>query len=132
MKRAFVFLVVAPVSVFFTVLLLWVVAAGTRSLDFACAVAAVLSILTLPMAAISWTTDEFLVRAVPVSLRAYLTAIVGATAAMGELLAVFNSLFPTSIVMTLAIGGAVVMGACSLLSHDYGGQQGTSIEPAIA
>ena len=132
MKRAFVFLVVAPVSVFFTVLLLWVVAAGTRSLDFACVVAVVLSILTLPMSAICWTTDEFLVRAFPVSLRAYLTAIVGATAAMGELLAVFNSLFPTSIVMTLAIGGAVVMAACSLLSDDYCGQQGNSIEPVVA
>jgi hypothetical protein len=32
--------------------------------------------------------------------------------------------------MPFAIGGAAVMGACSLLSHDYNGQPGPSIVPA--
>jgi hypothetical protein len=132
MKRAFVFLVLAPATVFFTALLIWVVAAGTRYLDFGCVVAAGLSILTLPMSAISWTTDEFLVRAFPISLRVYLIAIVGATAATAEILAVFSSLFPASIVMTLAIAGAIVMAACSLLSNDYGERRGHRLEPAGA
>jgi hypothetical protein len=62
MKRAFVFLVLAPVTVFFAVLLTWVVATGTDSLDFGCLVAGVPSIFALPMSAISWTADEFLAR----------------------------------------------------------------------
>ena len=132
MKRAFVFLVLAPVTVFFAVLLIWVAAAGTRSLDFACLVAAGLSVLTLPMSAISWISDEFLVRAFPISLRVYLVAMVGATAATAETLAVLSSLFPTSIVMALAVGGAIVMAACSLLSNDYNGRQQECLEPASA
>jgi hypothetical protein len=131
MKRAFVFLVLAPVSVFFMVLLICVAVAGTRSLDFAYFGAGVLSILTLPVSAITGAIDGFLVRACPISSRVYLTAIVGATIAMGAL-AVFSSLLPPSIVMMLAIGGAVVMGACSLLSHDYSGRQRYFIEPVSA
>ncbi|MEH2529620.1 hypothetical protein V1277_004002 [Bradyrhizobium sp. AZCC 1588] len=132
MKRAFVFLVLAPVTVFFAALMIWVAADGPRHLDFACVVAVVLSILTLPMSAISWISDEFLVSAFPVSLRVYLIAMVGATAATAETLAVFSSLFPPSIVMTLAIGGAIVTAACSLLSNDYGGRQGHRFEQAGA
>ncbi|MCA6115733.1 hypothetical protein J6524_12640 [Bradyrhizobium sp. WSM 1738] len=132
MKRAFVFLVLAPVTVFFAALMIWVATAGPRDLDFACVVAVVLSILTLPMSAISWISDEFLVRAFPISLRVYLIAMVGATAATAEILAVFSSLFPPSIVMALATGGAIVMAACSLLSHDYSGGQRRCLEPARA
>jgi hypothetical protein len=132
MKRAFVFLVLAPVSVFFTVLLMCAAAAGTRSLDFACLVAVVLSVLSLPMSAISAAVDGFLAHAFPITLRVYLTAIVGATIATAVSLAVFSSLLPASIVMALALGGAIVMAGCSLLSHDYSGEQRHGLEPVGA
>lgn len=117
MKRAFVFLGLAPVSVFCTVLLMCV-NAGTKSLDFACVVGVVLAVLSLPMAAISAAIDGYLARAFPISLRALLVASVGATVATGETLAVFSSLLSPSIIMALALGAALVMAACSLLSHD--------------
>lgn len=129
MKRALVFLVLAPASVFFAVLSIGVAIAGTRSLDFAYAGAVALSILTLPMLAVAAAVDGFLARSCPIFSRVCLAAIVGATIATGET-AVFSSLLPPSIVMALAIGGAAVTGACSLLSHGYGGLPGPSIVPA--
>jgi hypothetical protein len=131
MKRAFVFLVVAPVSVFVTVFLFCVTIFGGESADFAALCAMVLAVVTLPTSAITGVIDGFLGRAVPIPSRVFLTAIAGATIATGEA-AVFISLLPQSIVMALAIGAAVVMGACSLLSHDYSGWQRFSIEPANA
>ena len=128
MKRAFVFLVLAPASVFVAVLLICLAVAGTRSLDFACFGALALSILTLPVSATAAAIDGFLARSCPISSRVYLIVIVGAAIATGEA-AVFSSLLPSSLVMALAIGGASVMGACSLLSHDYSGRPETAIEP---
>jgi len=131
MKRAFIFLVVAPVSVFCTVLLMCV-DAGMKSLDFVCVVGVVLAILSLPMAAISAAIDGYLARAVPVSLRASVIAGVGATIAAGETLAVFSSLLSPSIIMALAVGAALVAAACTLLSHDYGDRPRCGLEPAGA
>jgi hypothetical protein len=127
MKRAFVFLVLAPAFVFLTVLLLCLAVAGTKSLDFACFGAMVLSVLTLPMSATAAIIDGFLARACPISSRVYLIVIVGATIATAEA-AVFSSLLPSSLMMALAIGGASVMGACALLSHDYSGRPEVAIE----
>ena len=132
MKRAFVFLVLAPVTVFFAVLLIWIAATGTRSLDFGCLVAGVLSIFALPMSAVSWTADEFLARDFPIALRASLTAILGATAVTAEISAVFSTLFPSSIVTALATGGAIITAACSLLSNDYSGRRHECFDPASA
>ena len=132
MKRALVFLVAAPVMVFFAVLLMWVVLTGPQSLDFGCLVAAVLSIFALPMSVISWAADQFLARDFPISGRATLTAIVGAAAVTAEVSAAFSSLFPSSIVTAFAIGGAIVMAVCSLLSNDSRDRQGHRLEPAVA
>jgi hypothetical protein len=132
MKRAFVFLVLAPVTVFFAVLLTWVALTGPQSLDFGCLVAAVLAIFALPMSVISWIADEFLARDFPILPRASLTAIVGATAVTAELSVVFGSLFPSSIVMAVAAGGAIVMAAGSLLSNDYSGELRRELKPAGA
>jgi hypothetical protein len=132
MKRAFVFLVMAPLAVFFTVLLIWVAATGTRSLDFGCVVAAVLSMVALPMSVIGWTTDQFLFRAFPLPARMCLTAMIGATVAAAELLALFSSLLPPSIMTALAGGGAIVMAMCSLLSNDYSGEQRHGLAPVGA
>jgi hypothetical protein len=128
MKRAFVFLVLAPLSVFFTVLAICFAVAGTKSLDFVWFGAIALSVLTLPVSATAAVIDGILARTCPISSRVYLIVIVGAVIATGEA-AVFSSLLPPSFVMALAIGGASVMGACSLLSHDYGGRPQTAVEP---
>jgi hypothetical protein len=130
MKRAFVFLVVAPLSVFVMVLSC-VTIFGGKSVDLAALCAIVLAVVTLPASVTAGFADGYL-RILPISLRAYLTAMVGAAIATGEALVLFSSLLPPSIVLTLAVGGAVVMGACSLLSHDYGGRQRHSLEPVSA
>ena len=132
MKRAFVFLLLAPLSVFCAVLLMFTDAAGTQSLGFACMAGAVLAVLSLPMSAIAAAVDEYLAHAFPISLRVYLTAGVGAIVATGETLAVFSSLLSPSIIMALALGAALVMAACSLLSHEYGDRQRFGFEPAGA
>ena len=129
MKRAFVFLVLAPVAVFLTVLLICLAVAGTKYIGFAWFGATVLSILTLPMSATAAVIDGFLARTCPIASRVCLIVIVGATIATG-VAAVFSSLLPSSLMMALAIGGASVMGACSLLSHDYSGRPEAAIEPA--
>ncbi len=129
MKRAFVFLVLGlRVAISLTVLLICLAVAGTKSLDFAYFGAIALSILTLPISAAAAAVDGFLARSCPISSRVYLAAIVGATIATGEA-AVFSSLLPPSIVTALAIGGAAVMGACALMSHDYSGRPGTAMKP---
>jgi hypothetical protein len=128
MKRAFVFLVLAPVAVFLTVLLICLAMAGTKYFGFAWFGATALSILTLPMSATAAVIDGLLARTCPIASRVYLIVIVGAVIATGEA-AVFSSLLPSSIVMALAIGGASVMGACALLSHDYSGRPETATEP---
>ena len=128
MKRAFVFLVLAPVAVFLTVLLICLAVAGTKYFGFAWFGATALSILTLPMSATAAVIDGFLARTCPIASRVYLIVIVGATIATGEA-AVFSSLLPSSLMMALAIGGAILMGACSLLSHDYSGGTEAVIEP---
>ncbi|WP_157088493.1 hypothetical protein [Bradyrhizobium jicamae] len=131
MKRAFVFLVLAPASVFSTVVLTWIAVVDTRSLDFACLCGAVLAILTLPTSAITGAIDGFFVRACPFPSRACLTAIAGATVATAET-AVFSTLLSPTIVAMLALGSAVVAGACSLLSNDYSGRQRYFAEPISA
>ncbi len=131
MKRAFVFLLAAPVSVFVMVFLSCVALFGGKSADLAALCAMVLAVVTLPASVIAALADGYL-HILPISLRAYLTAMVGAAIATGEALVLFSSLLPPAIVLTLAIGGGLVMGACSLLSHDHSGRQRHSIEPANA
>ncbi len=128
MKRAFVFLVLAPVAVFLTILLICLAVAGTKYFGFAWFGATALSILTLPMSATAAVIDGFLARTCPISSRVYLSVIAGATIAIGEA-AVFSSLLSSSLMMALAIGGASLMAACSLLSHDYNGRPDVAAAP---
>lgn len=130
MKRAFVFLLLAPASLFCTVVLLCTDAGGTKSLGFAFVAGIVLAALSLPMSAITAAVDGYLAHAFPISLRVCLTASVGAIIATGELLVLFSSLLSPSIVMGLALGAALLSAACSLLSHDYDGRQQSGFEPA--
>lgn len=127
MKRALIFLLLAPNAVFLAVVSIGAIIAGTKSLDIVCLGAIALSLLAMPVSAVAAAIDGFLSRSCPVFSRVCLTAIVGATVATGEA-AVFSSLLPPSLVMALAIGGAAVTGACSLLSHDYSSQPVTAAE----
>jgi hypothetical protein len=124
MKRAFVFLLLAPISLFCMVLFFGTDATDTKSLGIACVVGMVLAVLSLPMAAIGAAVDGYLAPAVPVGLRACLTAGVGATVATAESLALFSTLLSPSILMAFTLGGALVSAASSLLSNDYSGRQG--------
>jgi hypothetical protein len=125
MKRVLVFLLLAPTLVAFTVWLM-IVPAGTGlgvDLSELCAVA--LFSFTFVVSAITWPIDGYLAGALPIPLRAPLTAIVGAGTAVGLALALASmmvsrwTMLPQSILLPFAIGGALGMGACSLLSNDY-------------
>jgi hypothetical protein len=127
MKRAVVFLVLGPASVF----LVWsICVAGARGPagGFVAFVGMLLFLFTLPVSALSASFDGYLARALPLPLRAPLTAIVGATIAGGLACALFSCLFPPSMLTWFGIGGAVCMGACSLLSHDYGGRRRPAVQ----
>ena len=105
MKRAFVFLVLAPVAVFLTVLLIGLAVAGTKYFGFAWFGATALSILTLPMSATAASHRWISGTHCPISSRACLIVIVGATIASVRP-CVFSSLCASSLMMALAIGAS--------------------------
>jgi hypothetical protein len=126
MKRAFLFLVLGPLSVFVTIFVMFVAVSGARSLGVAQCCAMVVAVLTLPVSAITGAVDGFIVPVLPIFFRAPLAALIGATIAWSLACVLTRGLFSPSMsiwweLMPFAIGGAVCMGACSLLSHDYGG-----------
>ncbi|HKU05199.1 MAG TPA: hypothetical protein VJR30_03950 [Bradyrhizobium sp.] len=122
MKRALVFLVAAPISVFVATFFLGA-AAGGKSPGFIPVVATAMAIVTLSVAMLAGTLDAFLVRALAITLRAPLVAAVGAIIASGLtsglVYVVFNHLLPQEPLAYVAIGGATCMGLCSLLANDY-------------
>lgn len=114
MNRSFVFLLLGPLSV---VLAAWV-AVGMPFESFAVSIAVLLFLLTFPVSAIVGILDGQLARAIPLLLRAPLTALVGATAAMVLPRALLGPL-PQDMSVPFGFGGAFCMGLCSLLAHDY-------------
>jgi phosphatidylglycerophosphate synthase len=121
MKRPFVFLLLGPSSVAATFLLATLCAEGARSTDFAQLCSAALFVFALPVSAITGLIDGYLARALPLASRAPLTALAGAMIAVTPVLALLHGsmLRETPLISTwFAIGGALSMGACSLLSHD--------------
>ena len=129
MKRAFVFLVVSPMAAAL-IAALTVFASGAPS-DFSAFLAAAFFSFTLAVAAFAGTVDGVLARELPISLRSPLIAIVGAVGAYALAFYLFHCLFSPAILSLFAVGGAVFMGACSLLSHDYGGRAGAAVSSAI-
>lgn len=119
MKRGFIFLLLGPASVFLVFLVPVVIHAGLRSLDLPLYIAMTLFFLTFIVAAITAPVDGYLARALPIPLRMPIAAIVGGTVGAGEALL----LSPHWFLQPFAIGGAICMGMCSLLSHDYGKRQ---------
>jgi hypothetical protein len=124
MKRIFVFLLLGPMLVAF---LPWSItaAAGGRikgGFDELCAV--ILFAFTLLVSAISLPIDQYLAHALPLALRAPLIAIAGAMIAAGPVFALVRIVLPQWakqpqwVLMPFAIGGAVCMGLCSVLSTD--------------
>jgi hypothetical protein len=130
MKRALVFLLLAPTLVAVTVWLMIAPAGTGLGVDIRELCAVVLFSYTFVVSAITWPIDEVLARVVPIPLRAPLTAIVGAGIAVGPVLALAGmmvsqrTMLPLSALLPFAIGGALGMGACSLLSNDYESGQG--------
>jgi hypothetical protein len=122
MKRTFVFLLLGPMLVAVTPWLI-AVAGGRRikgGFDEFCAM--VLFLFTLLIAASTLPMDQYLAHALPLALRAPLIAIAGATMAVGLVLAVAWTVSPQWakqpewIARPFAIGGALCMGACSVLA----------------
>jgi hypothetical protein len=116
MSRPIVFLLLGPLSV---VLTTWV-AVGMPFESFVLFFAVLLFLVTFPVSAIVGVLDGQLARAIPLLLRAPLTALVGATAAMVLPRALLGPM-PQDMSIPLGLGGAFCMGLCSLLAHDYRG-----------
>jgi hypothetical protein len=139
MKRPVVFLLLGPSLV---ALAVWMVAAAIagRIDDSFIGVCAITSfLLTLPVSAITGLVDGYLARGLPALSRAFLTAAIGMTGAIGLVLALFTIMFsstvPSEVVNAAIYAGLFLllpMGLCSLLSDDDGNRQLHSIEPACA
>jgi len=109
MKRALVFLVLGPAVVAFI---------GCAFLPSG-VVAVVLFLFTLAVSVFAASVDG-VARDLPISVKAPLAAIVGATAAGVLGGALLGLIAAPPAVTPIALGGALCMCVCSLLSHDYG------------
>jgi hypothetical protein len=128
MKRAFVFLVAGPLVVALIAALTVIGAVGPSG--FAAFLATVFFFFTFAVAAIAVTIDGVLSCDISIPLRASLTAIIGAAASFALASYLFHCLLPPLVLSLFALGGAVCMGACSLLSHDYGDWQRPAVSAA--
>jgi MFS family permease len=134
MKRALVFLLLGPVLAALTLLLCIaaVTHGSTAGLDEFCA--AMLFLITFFTSAITAPIDGYLARAVPIPLRSLVMAIIGAASAVGAVTMLASMILrhwvilPQWISVPFAIGGAVCMGLCSALAHDYRSSQGHCTE----
>ena len=79
MQRAFVFLIVGPVTVALVATLTLLTADASGNLVQFIAMA--LLLLTLPVTAVAASVDGYLARTFPIALRVLVTAVVGAMAA---------------------------------------------------
>lgn len=120
MKRALMFLLLGPTLVV-AAFLIYIVKGPWGHFEGASAM--ILFIFTFFVAAITGLVDGYLAQALPVYLRAPLTAIAGATITVSLVLILVGTISLQWILMPFAIGGALCMGTCSLLSNDYGSCQ---------
>jgi len=125
MKRTVAFLLLGPSLVALAVSM--VAAAIENRIDggliAVCAMASFL--LTLPVSAITGLLDGYLARGLPALLRAFLTAAIGMTGAIGVVLALFMMMFSPTVPPEVMNGALCAgfflllpMGLCSLLSND--------------
>lgn len=131
MKRILVFLLLGPASVV-TAWLIYAPAGKGPAL-------AAMALFTFAFFVASCTVlvDGYLADTLPIYLRAPLIAIVGAAIAVGMAFGLAWTvvlhfvMLPQWILLPFAIGGALCMGACSLLSNDYGSWQRLAL-PTVA
>jgi hypothetical protein len=118
MKRLPVFLLLGPVIGVLVAFSFAVVENGGVPGDYVegCVTFFVFSLIVSMMVG---PVDGILSYAVPISLRAPLTAIVGAAVAVGLGLYAARWTPPLHRLVLFAVLGALSTGACSLLSHDY-------------
>lgn len=121
MKRVLVFLILSPVSVFFTGAFIWAAFIDGRHIEVGFFLAMVLAIATWPVSAIAAAIDGGLASDMPMPLRVPLMAFIGATMVAIEIFMFVKSLPSPSLIFIAA--GAVWTGAGSLLANDYRGQQ---------
>jgi hypothetical protein len=135
MKRPRVFLLVGPPSVVIVWLIYFFTTGGNASTaGIAAFIGVLLFCFTLVFATFAFLLDDALARHLPLFLRAPLTALAGAAGglflgAAGLMvlglftpagLTAMNWLSVLESSMPWVIVGALIMGMCSLLSHDYG------------
>ena len=128
MKRAFVFLILSPVSVFFAGASIWSVFIGGQHIGLACLLAAVVAVATWPVSAIAAAIDGGLASDMPMPFRVPLMAFIGATMVAIEIFMFVKSLPSPSLIFIAA--GAVWTGAGSLLANDYRSGQRPSMQTA--
>ena len=132
MKRAFVFLLLAPTLV---AVATWPYVAPAGGCDLI--LVAGLCLLTFLVSAITAPVDGYLARALPIPLRAPLIAIVGAALAVGTVCVLVSAvlrhwtMLPQWILIPFAIGAALCTGVCSLLSNDCRGPRSLSRQPHV-
>jgi hypothetical protein len=126
MKRMLVFLLLGPAFGVLVAFSQAVVASGIYG-DYAegCAITLMFSLI---VSAITGPVDELQACVVPISLRAPLTATLGAAVAVGLLLHVEarfgNTRMPSlGALLQAAVIGVLSAGACSLLSHNHRGSK---------
>lgn len=116
LRRALVFLLVGPTLAVLVALSPDVARTGFNS--WLAIVGEMVFFFGLLVSAVTGLVDGMLSRTLAILLRAPLTALVGATVAIGVPAALFGRP-PQEMSMALGIGGALCMGVCSLLSHNY-------------
>jgi hypothetical protein len=116
MKRVFIFLIAGPLAVALIASLVFV-AAGAHG-PVVQYLAGALFLMTLPVAALAGTIDGF-ASSLPIVPRAWVTAVIGASAAGAIAFGALRCFFVPAELMYFAFGGAVCMGLCSLLANDW-------------
>jgi hypothetical protein len=118
LKRTYAFLLRGPILGVFGVMLNEAVVKG-RAINWDIDEGTVMAfIFSLVVSAITRPVDGYFAHVLPVLLRAPLTAIAGATIAVGLLLSLVGKMVPQQTLMSIAIIGASCRGVCSLSSHD--------------
>ena len=122
MKRTLVFLLLGPVLGALGFVAVAVIASGEIHGDYGegCAISFMFSLI---VSAIAGPIDGLQAYAMPISLRAPLTAVVGGAVAVGLLLHVDanlgNAATPLRLLVRAAVIGALFAGVCSFLSNNY-------------
>ncbi|WP_156438532.1 hypothetical protein [Bradyrhizobium valentinum] len=127
MKRTVMFLLLGPSLVALAVLMVAVAVAGPVDDAFVALCVTASFLITLPVSAITGLVDGYLARGLPALLRAFLTAAIGMTGAIGLVLTLFKMTFSPTVPPEVMNGALCAgfflllpMGLCSLLSNDDG------------